>query len=410
MNIRLLSLFKFPFQRLPKFASLAMGICFCLISPSVGNLWAQVQHPGSTQPHSNSAFNVPSTTGAIEPNSANKIRINKPPSPHLSFGRGSRAIQNAIQPLTKQFESSVVELESDLGKVTTGTVVSTEDGFIIGKFSDIGEKFFVHLEGEKVPGRLVAYHRFHDLALVKVPAEKLVNKEPIKFPGQSDTSAATGDFVVSINNNVSNSAIGMISIAARKFHVEQPKCVDCIDLGAHVSPFVTTKRFRAANGTETFQMGLEVQRVYPRSVSEQSGLLAGDLLQSINDVTISSQIELKNFTKGLRVGQTLKFVVVRDGLKKELSTRIESFAPRMIHDRWGGGPFSEKRFGFAAVISHDSIITPADCGGPLVDLRGQVVGINIARSMRVASFAIPIKEVHLFVNIVDDKAKLVYQD
>ena len=144
---------------------------------------------------------------------------------------------------------------------------------------------------------------------------------------------------------------------------------------------------------------MEVQRVYPRSVSEQSGLLAGDLLQSINDVNISSQIELKNYTKGLRVGQVVKFIVIRDGISKTLSTRIESFAPRMIHDRWGGGPFSEKRFGFSTVISHDSVITPADCGGPLVDLHGNVVGINIARSMRVASFAIPIKDVQQFVNL-----------
>ena len=91
-----------------------------------------------------------------------------------------------------------------------------------------------------------------------------------------------------------------------------------------------------------------------------------------------------------------------------LSTRINSFAPRMLHDRWGGGPFSDRRFGFHQVISHDSVIDPEQCGGPLVDLEGNVLGINIARAMRVASFAIPLHEVENFVRYVKPEIELVY--
>ena len=32
---------------------------------------------------------------------------------------------------------------------------------------------------------------------------------------------------------------------------------------------------------------------------------------------------------------------------------------------------------------------PEDCGGPLVDLEGRVLGINIARAGRVESYALP---------------------
>ena len=32
---------------------------------------------------------------------------------------------------------------------------------------------------------------------------------------------------------------------------------------------------------------------------------------------------------------------------------------------------------------------PADCGGPLVNLDGKVVGMNIARAGRTESYAIP---------------------
>ncbi len=35
------------------------------------------------------------------------------------------------------------------------------------------------------------------------------------------------------------------------------------------------------------------------------------------------------------------------------------------------------------------MLKPTDCGGPLVDLEGRVVGFNIARSGRTESYAVP---------------------
>jgi len=45
--------------------------------------------------------------------------------------------------------------------------------------------------------------------------------------------------------------------------------------------------------------------------------------------------------------------------------------------------------GFPAVIIHDTIVGRRQCGGPLIDLEGQVVGVNIARFHRCSTFAIP---------------------
>jgi serine protease Do len=44
-------------------------------------------------------------------------------------------------------------------------------------------------------------------------------------------------------------------------------------------------------------------------------------------------------------------------------------------------------------LQHDTVIRPADCGGPLVDLDGKAVGINIARAGRTESYAIPAEDV-----------------
>ena len=50
---------------------------------------------------------------------------------------------------------------------------------------------------------------------------------------------------------------------------------------------------------------------------------------------------------------------------------------------------SEKRSNFPNALQHDLTLNPNECGGPLVDLDGTVVGVNIARGGRVKSYAIP---------------------
>jgi S1-C subfamily serine protease len=54
-----------------------------------------------------------------------------------------------------------------------------------------------------------------------------------------------------------------------------------------------------------------------------------------------------------------------------------------------GSALSPRRSGYPTILTHDSIVKPADCGGPLVDLDGNVIGINISRAGRTESWAIP---------------------
>src|SRR5262249_17623555 len=54
-----------------------------------------------------------------------------------------------------------------------------------------------------------------------------------------------------------------------------------------------------------------------------------------------------------------------------------------------GSELSSRRSGFPTILQHDQVIKPTECGGPVVDLDGRVVGINIARAGRTESYAIP---------------------
>jgi S1-C subfamily serine protease len=53
------------------------------------------------------------------------------------------------------------------------------------------------------------------------------------------------------------------------------------------------------------------------------------------------------------------------------------------------GDVSLRSEGFEQAIEHDTVLEPWQCGGPLVDLDGNAIGLNIARASRVATYALP---------------------
>lgn len=67
-------------------------------------------------------------------------------------------------------------------------------------------------------------------------------------------------------------------------------------------------------------------------------------------------------------------------------------------DVWGD--LSDVRSGFQQVLQHDTVLKPADCGGPVVDLNGKVLGVNIARAGRVETLALPATQVQKLVDVL----------
>ncbi|MEL6107562.1 MAG: S1C family serine protease [Planctomycetota bacterium] len=61
------------------------------------------------------------------------------------------------------------------------------------------------------------------------------------------------------------------------------------------------------------------------------------------------------------------------------------------------GPLSDVRTGFETVLQHDTVLKPEHCGGPLIDLEGRAIGLNISRAVRVETLALPAQEVQRLV-------------
>ena len=54
-----------------------------------------------------------------------------------------------------------------------------------------------------------------------------------------------------------------------------------------------------------------------------------------------------------------------------------------------GSMLSGRRTGFSEVLQTDMVVDAKDCGGPVVDLDGNVLGINIARAGREETWVLP---------------------
>ena len=71
-----------------------------------------------------------------------------------------------------------------------------------------------------------------------------------------------------------------------------------------------------------------------------------------------------------------------------------------------GTKISDHSTGFPGlVLQHDTVLHPNECGGPLLNVEGKAVGINIARAGRVLSYAIPAREARKLINELINKVK-----
>lgn len=324
---------------------------------------------------------------------------------------GSSLIQlTTLKELLDPFAKAVVQIRNNDRLCCLGTIVG--DGLVISKYSELsGSLTCIAADGTEVAGTIIASDSFDDLALLQLStstsdAENFGRAVNLAI----DKSVEAGDVLLSVGQKSNPLSIGIATVAPQPIPIKQPACRDCVDLGVTVSPKTSEVEVDLplsddATAGPKMVSGTRIERVYPRTVGERIGLLKGDLLVSINQQSVPDAKALRAIGSRVRVGQSLEVIVVRAGSVEQLNMDIDHFSRRVYHDRWGGGPFSERRFGFGATIVHDSLLRPEQCGGPAVDLDGNVVGINIARSMRVATLAIPADRVLAFVNRVRQVAE-----
>lgn len=129
--------------------------------------------------------------------------------------------------------------------------------------------------------------------------------------------------------------------------------------------------------------------------AEKAGLKPGDVIVGVNGSPMETREQVVEALREFREGQQVKVNVQRDDTRFEVEIRlmvpVEQVAGRGSRQRSTRltGEVSLRAEGFEQAIEHDTVLQPWLCGGPLVDLEGKAIGLNIARAGRVSTYALP---------------------
>jgi serine protease Do len=309
-----------------------------------------------------------------------------------------RSVLAEWRPLVKSARESTVRIMKDNKQVAFGTIVSA-DGYALTKASEVtadGLECEFH-DGRIVSAKVVDKLDSYDLALIKLDASGLT---PATF---SRNDAEVGTLVAAVGVDEDPLGTGIISVAARSLS-EKGK-------GALGIQFDTT--------ADESGKGVIIGKVIDDCAACNAGLKTGDVILSVNGTEVDFPFQLQRLVAAMKPGDSVKVRYLRDGREAELEFALSSReelaqVQREQARRESGIDLSDRRqldltaqmgsslsgnaSGYPNAVQSDLTINSQDCGGPVVDVDGNVIAINIARAERVKTYMIPGKVVQALLS------------
>ena len=262
---------------------------------------------------------------------------------------------------------STVQVLSSKQQVALGLVVDS-NGWIVTKASQlVPEGLACRLsDGTRLPASIMNVNHDLDLALIKVNRSELTS---VVWQTVPDVHVAS--WIATTSANRLPVGIGVVSVGPRK--IPSTPVVLGVSLGAA-------------------KEGSLVSKVVQGGGAERAGIEEGDVILSIDGSFLGNTDALIKKVRSLRAGQRVSVGLTRNDHSISLIAQIMDLSQN-LHDSTEmevTGNVSARASGFSRAFQHDTVLAPHQCGGPVIDTHGRVVGLNIARAGRVTSYALPI--------------------
>jgi serine protease Do len=292
-----------------------------------------------------------------------------------SFLKTDSKFLSLFQKLLEEPRNSTVQIRCDGKNVALGTVVD-EHGWILTKTSVLeGTPTVVLNDGRQFEAKIVGEHEDHDLSLLKIEASKLT---PPKW--RSSKEVPIGFWTVSVGWGTNPMALGVVSVATRN-----------IKYAKNYKPQTPNNSGYLGVALIQTEKQAVIEQIMPNTSASKAGLKVKDIILSVSGKTVSDGQSLIGLLQKYQPGDKVIIKYKRgDEEAKDLTVTLGK-RPQSRGDIQNnmGSKLSLRIDGFPTILQHDGIVLPDQCGGPLVDLEGCVIGINISRAGRTESYAIP---------------------
>lgn len=159
--------------------------------------------------------------------------------------------------------------------------------------------------------------------------------------------------------------------------------------------------------------GVKIRSIAPQGGAEAAGLQAGDVITEVNGVEILKVDVLKAQLGKLEPGAMVAVTVLRDkesmDFKVRLGHRGQVFGLFNTTQKLSGVT-SVRKTGYEGVLQHDIPLPANEMGGPMLTVKGECIGINIARINRTENFALPSEIVEAFLTATEEPPAIAAVD
>lgn len=319
-----------------------------------------------------------------EPAQRQSFRPNFSRSRNLSNKRSNFLMLRAFQEAVGDSWRSAVRVSVGGQQVALGAIVGS-DGWVLTKSSELTTHDQVDCElydNRVLTGEVVTRIPEHDVALVRLNAANL----PVVV--WEESLPAQGNWLATLDLKTTPRSVGVVSAGTQRVRSSSPV------LGVHLTDS---------------SKGAAVTRVLSGTGADEAGLRVGDSIYQVNGMDVRSLRGFRSAIGSARGGDSVSLAVDRAEKQFEVQARLMDLSDELLDDTEMevNGAISARSTGFERVFLHDTVLEPHHCGGPVVNLDGRVVGINIARAGRVTSYAIPTDVIRPIVDGIIEQARLV---